>query len=234
LTDLKYSPGDYTKVFRIEVQGQIRFVYKHIIVEKSKLFQDKAADDLDNEPEGVSKVVTLDGRLPAFDAYLVWLHDGKLILPRSRSEYFSEWEREEDEQRSCALMYILGDLVGDVEFRVHILDLLITKLKKSGVREEPVETIWQEEHCRSTLASSPLRRVILEMALSDPDQSVFRIWVGYGYYPSFIADLLSLAISRMKVAGDSHCQKDLRSMIEEHEDELSSAHSASKKDDGPQ
>lgn len=166
MTDLNYSPGDYTKVFRIEVQGQIRFVYKHIIVEKSKLFQAKAADDLDNEPEGVSKVVTLDGWLPAFDAYLVWLHDGKLVLPHSRSGHLSEWEREEDEQSSCALMYILGDLVGDVEFRVHILDLLITKLKKSGVREELVETIWQVEHRRSTPASSPLRRIVLEMARS--------------------------------------------------------------------
>jgi hypothetical protein len=234
LTDLKCSPGDYTKVFRIEVEGQIRFVYKHIIVEKSKLFQDKAADDLDNEPEGVSKVVTLDVWLPAVNAYLVWLQDGKLVLPRSRSERHSEWEREEDEQSSCALMYILGDLVGDVEFRLHILDLLITKLKKSGVREDLIVTIWQEERRRSTPASSPLRRVVLEMALSDPDKSVFREWAEHGSFPNFTADLLSLALSRMKIAGDSHCQKDLRSMIEEHEDKLSSAHSASKKDDGPQ
>ena len=71
LTDLNHSPCVYPRIFRVNVGNwesigyrRMFYIEEHDIIGKSQFFRDRVADDLDNQPEGLSELILLESVKP--------------------------------------------------------------------------------------------------------------------------------------------------------------------------
>jgi hypothetical protein len=134
-------------------------------------------------------------------------------------------QKHRDQKRGIAL-YLLGDLLGDVEFRVHVLDLFITKMKTWEPSTGLIEMVWE-----AVPKDSPLRTVVLQLTMAEDNQDfLYQCSLGDELPLEFGADALALAMGRMNIVDDSFPATVLRTMIEGTEDENASPQLASDKD----
>jgi hypothetical protein len=73
-------------------------------------------------------------------------------------------QKHRDQKRGIAL-YLPGDLLGEVEFRVYVLDLFITKMKTWGPSTGLIEMVWE-----AVPKDSPLRTVVLQLMMAEENQ----------------------------------------------------------------
>lgn len=84
MTEFDHSAGDCVELFHVQAKGgKVRVVYKHVIAEGSRFFRYEAADEVFNEPDGSSRITSLDVAPSILDVYLGWLQSGKLAFQAS-------------------------------------------------------------------------------------------------------------------------------------------------------
>jgi hypothetical protein len=138
---------------------------------------------------------------------------------------FEEVQRHFDRKRGIKL-YLLGDFLGDVEFRVYVLDLFIRKIEEWGIGAELIGMVWEVVTKRS-----PLRRVVLQLTMAKVDQGLLNPDTVSGTVPEeFGKDVLSLTRNRNRMVDGSFPAAVLRAMIKENDDEHASPQSASVKE----
>jgi hypothetical protein len=122
-------------MLRVSVGGsKSYFVHQDLLPKNAQFFKDKAAKHVDG-------VIELKNVEPAvFEAYLQWLFFRPLVIRDDEDCAYENVQKHRDQKRGIAL-YLLGDLLGDAEFRVHVLDLFITKIKTWGVSVGLIEMV---------------------------------------------------------------------------------------------
>jgi hypothetical protein len=87
-------------------------------------------------------------------------------------------------------------------------DLLITKIQTWGISAGLIGLVWE-----AVSKDSPLRTVVLQLTKTGANKD--SIMLGGDVPVEFGADVLSLAMGRMRVVDDSLSASGLRAMIEE-------------------
>ena len=112
-------------------------------------------------------------------------------------------------------MYDFRRLLEDVDFRVQVLDLLVTELKAwgPGIQLNLINMVWEMAPARS-----PLKVILLQLTMASFGRRSIPSCAKDGELPiEFVTGCLSLAMSRMKKVDDSFSQADLRAMFDENE-----------------
>ena len=111
-------------------------------------------------------------------------------------------------------MYDFRRLLEDVDFRVQVLDLLVTELKAwgPGIQLNLINMVWEMAPARS-----PLKVILLQLTMASFGRRSIPSCAKDGELPiEFVADCLSLAMSRMEEVDDSLSQADKRAMFDEN------------------
>jgi hypothetical protein len=225
MTDLNHSYiSDFAKGFDVLVDGGKTYFAYQDIAKSSKLFADKAAESVDD----VMLVELKDVQPAVFNNYLNWLHLGRLAIRDVGDGEVCAYENVQKyrEQKRGIDLYLLGDLLGDVDFRVHVLDLLITKIQTWGNEPEWIAMVYE-----AAPKDSPLRTVVVQLAMKEARQEAImsgtldcNVAVEFG---TNALSLTMLATGRMRVPDDTFPATVLRAMIERHVDEHASPQPAS-------
>jgi hypothetical protein len=215
ITDLTYSDSNFGKVFLTQVgSGKPFMMYQDLLIKNSKFFADR---QLENVEEQLIEIKDVEPAV--FEAYLSWLMTGKLEFRDDEEDRGSGWMQRFFDQARGTKLYLLGDLLRDVQFRVYVLDLFIRMIEEWGISAELIGMIWE-----GVTSESPLRRVVLQLTVAKVDQGLLDPNAVSGTVPEeFGADVMKLAVNSNRKVDGSFPATVLRAMVEETEDEHASS-----------
>ena len=221
MTDQKHSYSNFDETFRVQVGGTIYMVHQDIIAGNSKFFADKEVGSVDEQ------LIVIEDLEPAvFEAYISWLMFGELEFRDDDEDRGSEEVQRHFDRKRGIKLYLLGEFLGDVEFRVYVLDLFIRKIEEWMISADLIGMVWEV-----VTKESPLRRVVLQLRMAKVNQGLLNPDTVSGTVPEeFGEDVLSLTRNGDRMVNGSFPATVLRAMIEEHDDEYASPHSASVKE----
>ena len=190
---------------RVDKHGEFIFVCKDLISRTSAFFRSISCDN--SWRPGLTIPVDLPGvDAESFRVYTHWVNTGKLVIEPCRCKRFHEFH----EQKSFIEAFILGDILDDLRYRQHVIDVIIARLPSwtEFLPGDLVSRIWA-----ATQSGSPLRTFALRwMLVKHPGSFTLKV-ENQALPKEFLAEALSFMFERSAPETDEQCVDSLRQLL---------------------